>query len=297
MKKFFISLLLLPILVGAAVYDCFTFFNELDLLTLRLEELYNCVDHFVIVEARESFTGKPKPLYFAENAHRFKKYQDKIIHIVIEEFPDLSGNPEKDHWYREEYSRNAFLEGLKECRDDDIIFISDLDEIPSAEAMGRIQDYFKRLERIKGEKHRARSLYVCNLQMRLFAYQMNHENLYEWLGGAKATPYWMVKKHTPWGIKLYHHSHRAYTIENAGWHFSTMGGKEKALYKWVNTGPIHDNELWANELNRLSTDEHLLEVAYRRQLDHNTIPVPIDETFPKYFLENIDYFRSIGWVD
>ena len=61
------------------IFDVFTFYNELDLLELRMNILGDSVDYFVINEANITFTGKPKPLYFAENRKRFKKWEDKII--------------------------------------------------------------------------------------------------------------------------------------------------------------------------------------------------------------------------
>ena len=65
------------------VYDCVLFFNEPELLEIRLNELYDSVDKFVIVETIENFQGKLKPLYFEENRHLFKKFEDKIIHIAL----------------------------------------------------------------------------------------------------------------------------------------------------------------------------------------------------------------------
>ena len=55
------------------VYDCFIFYNELDLLEIRLKTLDSVVDHFVLVEATKTHRGKDKPLYFEENKERFKK--------------------------------------------------------------------------------------------------------------------------------------------------------------------------------------------------------------------------------
>jgi len=287
--------MMFQVILNAKVYDCFTFFNELDLLKIRLDELYDSVDHFVIVESTISFTGKSKPLYFAENAQQFEKYKDKITHIVIDYFPDLTGDAATDHWTREEYSRNSILRGLSGCNNDDVIFISDLDEIPSALVIPRITQYLAKLNNLnKKQKSKIKDeQFVCCLDMRLFMYQMNRENFMGWWGGSKAAPYWFVKKYTPWGIKLYHHKNHPYRIENAGWHFNTMGGKDKALYKWLNTGPLYDNEEALNELGR---QEQLLEQSYQGQVEYNTIPVPIDGSFPKYFLQNLDYFRSIGWV-
>ena len=72
------------------IYDCFIFFNELDLLEIRLSELYNYVDYFVIVEANKTFKGKSKPFYFEENKQKYKKYLDKIIHVKVYDMPKSS---------------------------------------------------------------------------------------------------------------------------------------------------------------------------------------------------------------
>ena len=63
------------------VYDCFPFFNELDLLEIRLDALYDEVDYFVISECDYTFSGLSKPFYFEDNKEKFSKYMDKIIHI------------------------------------------------------------------------------------------------------------------------------------------------------------------------------------------------------------------------
>ena len=68
------------------MYDCFTFKNELLLLDLRLHELSEAVDFFVLVEGTRSFTNRPKPLYFLENLERFKPFLDRIIHIIVDDF-------------------------------------------------------------------------------------------------------------------------------------------------------------------------------------------------------------------
>ena len=91
------------------IYDCFTFFNELDILDIRLQELYDTVDHFVLVEANQSHSGKPKEYIFENNKDRFEKYLDKIIHIKIDDFPDT-----KDSWVREKFQRYCINRGLTE---------------------------------------------------------------------------------------------------------------------------------------------------------------------------------------
>lgn len=106
------------------IYDTFMFFNELELLELRLNELNGVVDKFVLVEATRTFTNKPKPLYYAENKQRFSQFNDKIIHIIVDDSPD-SDNP----WVLDRYQKNCVGRGLRNAAPDDIVVFSDADEI------------------------------------------------------------------------------------------------------------------------------------------------------------------------
>ncbi len=110
------------------IYDCFTFFNELDLLEIRLNILDDYVDKFVLVEATKTHQGKEKPLYFLENKSRYAKFLDKIIHVVVKDYPEYDG---KSPWVLEHHQRDMILQGLKGCKPEDVILISDLDEIPT----------------------------------------------------------------------------------------------------------------------------------------------------------------------
>jgi len=110
------------------IYDCFTFFNELDLLELRLHILNDVVDKFVLVEATKTHSNIEKELYYQNNKKRFKKYSDKIIHIVVDKFPEYI-----DSWTFEKYQRDCIISGLKRCEPNDVIIISDADEIPNPE--------------------------------------------------------------------------------------------------------------------------------------------------------------------
>ena len=110
------------------IIDAVTFAWELDLLELRLNELAPVVDRFVIVESNRTHKGTLKPLYYAENAARFAQWHDKIVHIVCPLMDDGNGLPAIRR--REMTQRNAILDGVRDCADDDIILISDCDEIP-----------------------------------------------------------------------------------------------------------------------------------------------------------------------
>ena len=114
------------------VFDCFTFFNELDLLEVRFMELDAVVDKFVLVESNVTFAGVPKPLYFADSQSRFSDWCHKIVHVVVNDMP--LGN---DPWEREHHQRDAIIRGLRDATSADAAIISDADEIPSAGAIRR----------------------------------------------------------------------------------------------------------------------------------------------------------------
>lgn len=137
------------------IYDCFTFYNELDVLELRLKILDPFVDYFVLVEATKTHAGKTKPLYFKDNKSKFKRWEKKIIHVVVEDMPKpgkiyfnkfwkLSSVLGLGRWKPEIYQRNQIQRGLKNCKDEDIIIVSDLDEIPNPKKFDLLKEFVKR---------------------------------------------------------------------------------------------------------------------------------------------------------
>src|SRR6266446_2702387 len=118
------------------IYDCFTFFNELELLEIRLNELDNVVDKFVLVEGTVTFTNQPKELFFKDNSHLFKKFLPKIIHIIVNDSPNVFANP----WLIEEYQFNSILKGLTKAKKNDTILLSCVDEIPNADVILRYKN-------------------------------------------------------------------------------------------------------------------------------------------------------------
>ncbi|KKN20008.1 hypothetical protein LCGC14_0940010 [marine sediment metagenome] len=114
------------------IIDCFAFFNELDVLEIRLRELAPVVDCFVLSEATRTFSGKEKPLYYDENKERFAEFAHKIHHVVIY---DYEGIDVKDTWSMDWGQKQRGVDAmLRHCRpaDDDLILLSDCDEIPRA---------------------------------------------------------------------------------------------------------------------------------------------------------------------
>jgi beta-1,4-mannosyl-glycoprotein beta-1,4-N-acetylglucosaminyltransferase len=115
------------------IVDCFIFYNEIEILEYRINLLENIVDYFVLVECKKTFTYNDKDLYFDKIKHQHPFNNKKIIHLVIDDYP----NNTRDTWSNEYYQRNYIDIGIKNMSLDnqDIIIISDADEIPNPEIL------------------------------------------------------------------------------------------------------------------------------------------------------------------
>lgn len=215
--------------MNARIFDCFTFFKELDLLEIRLHELAPVVDHFVIVEATRTFSGEAKPLVFAENRQRFAAFNDKIIHVVVDEFP-----PARSAWDRESYQRRQIARGLTAAAPDDYIIISDVDEIPrrtalaDAVASGRAANAFT----IFGltEYHHRLNLHREGFTLWLGTRMMQRKTLRDIQAARKLKA--IPSKSAPWlnpiaravqSTGVFGKPVRFNLIENGGWHFTSIG--------------------------------------------------------------------------
>lgn len=217
-----------------AVIDLFYFNNELDVLEIRLNILDSVVDKFVIVEAHLTFSGVEKPLYYQENKERFSKWKDKIVHYVVEEgdqeiykqaiLSPNTGNGEH-YWVREFYQKEMAQKALLFCKDDDVVFISDVDEIWQPRlAQFNIQfGFFYKPKQLP------------------YMYYLNQRTDEDWLGwtGTVVGRYEDIKKGCINHIRT--DSMTPYTILNGGgWHFNSIGGKEKKREAFKH--PIYENE-------------------------------------------------------
>jgi beta-1,4-mannosyl-glycoprotein beta-1,4-N-acetylglucosaminyltransferase len=197
------------------IFDCFKFFNELELLELRLMTLDPVVDYFVLVEANLSHTGKPKEFIFDQNKEMFSKWMDKIIHVKVEDLPMYS---EGDIWKAENFQRNCIQRGLKDhVRFGDKVIISDVDEIPNPDTI---------LANLSGTNPIAMSQY-------LFYYHVNCLQNQRWGGSVMATyPYYG----SPQDLR---NRRTINPIPNGGWHYSFMGGPERVSIKVNNIAESH----------------------------------------------------------
>ena len=103
------------------VFDGILFYDEVSMLRLRLLALRDVVDHHIIVESNRTFTGKLKPLYFAENRHLFEEFLPRITHVVVEQMSNNYPGNTNDVWENEYYSRDAITAGLNIIEASDMV--------------------------------------------------------------------------------------------------------------------------------------------------------------------------------
>lgn len=242
--------------------DCFTYFNEDDLLWLRMNELKPLNPIHVIVESSFTHTGDPKPINF--NPERFRDFN--FIHLVVDDMPNNG-----DTWANEGHQRDCIMRVLKDLslNDDDVIFIGDLDEIPRVEA---VQYYDPRMN-------------VAGLCMDKYSCYLNLlEGEQNW-SVAKLCTYGMLKNTAPNKLR---NSGANFIINYAGWHMSFMGGVDKMLEKLdafahqeANTATLRDNLQYKYE-----TGQSLWHTDFWKFLK-------INSTFPKYLQENQHEFEHL----
>jgi beta-1,4-mannosyl-glycoprotein beta-1,4-N-acetylglucosaminyltransferase len=148
------------------VIDCFTFYNELALLKYRLTVLNEVVDTFIIVEAHQTYMGRKKPLFYGDNKDAFKEFNSKIVHIVVD-LPNTEENGRIDvkknnQWVNERCQRDSIQNGLDSLTllDNDIIIVSDLDEIPDPNTLAKIKANEIPIE----INSLVQDMYYCNLR-------------------------------------------------------------------------------------------------------------------------------------
>lgn len=275
-----------------AVYDCFTFFNELDILEIRLNILNDCVDWFVIAEATRTHSGMPKKLIFQENINRFSKFLNKIIYIEVDVYPEF-----KNSWTYENYQRNCISEKLIDCNDDDIIMISDVDEIPNPDVLNKLID----------TNH-----YICLLQDMCFFYVNYLSKKHSvWRGGTKLFKYSFLK-YNKFDERYISYNDTTFTyadnsgptltkarlyqnvkyVSNGGWHFSYLGGIKSILEKLKSFSHQElNNDFFANE-ERIIRCLESGEDFFQRP-NHTFSIVDNDHRLPNYLISNKEKYNHL----
>lgn len=129
---------------SALIIDGFPFNKEFDILKLRLNMYKDVVDYHIIIESKFTQTWKPKRLYFNERKEEFKEFAHKIIHIIIDHHPERLQGVVED-WNNEAYVREMIgKEGLLKVpnlKDEDMVFVTDVDELLDPDVIWYIKHY------------------------------------------------------------------------------------------------------------------------------------------------------------
>ena len=267
-----------------AIYDCFQFFDEEHILDLRLNILNEFVDFFVFVESTTDHQGKEKKLNF--DSKKFKKFNNKIIYIVVD---DTAEAIKKSHIggesLVEQHQRNSIMRGLKNCRDDDLIILSDVDEIPDPKKINLFDK---------------KSKYAVFSQ-KMFNYKINllNETENNWHGSKIClkkdlkSPQWLrnlkFKKYPFWRIdKL----RNLQIIENGGWHFSYLQSPENILKKIKSFAHGEFNKADFANLKNIKEKINMGKDIFDRRISYKK--VQIDDMFPKYIVDNKEKLKE--WI-
>jgi len=277
------------------VFDSFIFFNELELLEMRLNILDDVVDYFVLTESPFTVSGNEKPLYYQENKDMFGKFNDKIVHHITEEIPnDFNHMLEKSKFHvaykdpdpygtpminlpvrfqRALFNRNNSAFGIEKAgvTDDDLVITSDADEIVNPLLL---QD----LEWFNPSNH-----YVA--ECRAFYYKLNFLYQEDWMGSRLCT--WKHLKNTT--IDQHRQDHEnAHKIQDAGWHFSFLGNAENFKLKLASYEHTENNTDTVTR-NAEEKIESGLDPLGRGQTYK---AVPIDDSYPDYITRNQDKYAE-----
>ena len=294
------------------IFDCFMYFDEEIVLDVRLNTLDQFVDYFVIVESKFTHKGDKRDLKF--NPDKFEKFKDKIIYLVYNHQPseiekiNNEDSPDeiarKSLWnaiYRENGQRNYIEKGLKEANENDIILISDVDEIPN----------LKNIE----FKNISKKIILFKQNMFYYKFNLHLPNLIwtgtkgcrkkdlinpQWLRNIKDRKYSFFRLDTFFSKNKYRSVRR---IIDGGWHFTNIKNAEAIEHKlksYLHHGEFDLNPLSITQINEiikkkyaiydLSVDKTKSKIGSRNKLKKFEL-----DRLPKYIQENKNNFKE--WID
>ena len=265
--------------INNKIIDCFIFYNELDLLTYRLNILNSVADYFIIVESTHTFVGKEKQLFFNDNKHLFEAFNEKIIHIIVDDFPSKELCNGDKVWQNEYFQRNAISRGLNELDTvlelNDMIIISDIDEIPNPHTIYDLKN-----------KQLVNNINI--LQMDLYYYNLNTKFTTPW-NLCKIMSYQKYKE-----LGMICSTIRSIDcpiILNGGWHLSYFGDPNFIKNKIEN---FSHQELNTSKFTNLENIEEKIKNftdLYERENDIKKIDIENNNNLPpKYDVYLVKYY-------
>ena len=294
------------------IFDCFMYFDEEIVLDVRLNTLDQFVDYFVIVESKFTHKGDKRDLKF--NPDKFEKFKDKIIYLVYNHQPseiekiNNEDSPDeiarKSLWnaiYRENGQRNYIEKGLIEANENDIILISDVDEIPNLENIE-----FKKI---------SKKIILFKQNMFYYKFNLHLPNLIwtgtkgcrkkdlinpQWLRNIKDRKYSFFRLDTFFSKNKYRSVRR---IIDGGWHFTNIKNAEAIEHKlksYLHHGEFDLNPLSITQINEIIKKKHAI---YDLSVDKTKSKIGSGnklkkfelDKLPKYIQENKNNFKE--WID
>ena len=267
------------------IYDCFMYWDEDLLLDLRMNILNKVVDYFVIVEGNKTWQNNKKKFKF--KIEKFKKFRKKIIYIKVSDLPDG-----KNPWIRENFQRNCISRGLKKAREEDLIMISDLDEIPNPNVIKLFQ----------------LSMRYAVFQQKLYYYKLNLQSETDplWLGTRICikkylkSPQWLrelkFKKRPFWRVDKLRLNN---ILKNGGWHFCNLKSPKKLLYKYKNVCETNDQFIFKNKIPK----KYLNEKSIKKNIEKQSSIIgrkekfnvqKLNNSFPSYLIKNKKFYSK--WI-
>ena len=265
------------------IYDCFQYYNEEHIVELRFNILDKFVNKFVVVESTVNHQGESRKLHFDVN--KYKKFKNKINYIIVDDTPE---NIKKPHQGGEspveQHQRNSIVKGIKDAEENDLIILSDVDEIPD---LNKLNEFDKNNYAVFSQK--------------MFMYKLNLLNLKEnnWHGSKMClkkkfkSPQWLrnlkFKKYPFWRIDKIRNMQ---IINNGGWHFAYLQSPENISKKIKSFahGEFNKDEFVDIEKigERINNNKDIFNRGF------NLKKINIDEAFPDYILKNQNIFKD--WI-
>ena len=294
------------------IYDCFMYFDEDLLLDLRLNTLDKYVKKFVITEATYTHNGNKKKLKFDIN--KFKKFKDKISYHVVDEQPKnilglIDGESKEKRgeklilngMARDYFQRENLIKGLSDILDDDIVLISDLDEIPNLQNLNLFE--------IKNNTYifeQAIFYYKLNLIYDDFVWQGTRGTKYknfispQWLRNIKGKNYPKWRLDTFFSKKKYSN---LIFIKNGGWHFTCLKTPEQLQKKLLNFAHHYEFEesgLKLDDIKKIIREKRIIYDYKADQKEYkwsskSTLKKADTIVLPPYVASNLDIFKN--WLD
>ncbi len=291
------------------IYDCFMYFDEDMILDLRLNLLDKYVKKFVITESTFLHSGNKKKLNF--NYKNFSKFKNKIEYIVIDQPPedlriiDKNDNQEiknskmlDNSLKRENHQRNGLIKGLKDAYDEDLVIVSDVDEIPNLKL-------FKYKNKI--------SLFV----QKMFYYKFNlQQPNFKWLGSRACKKkdlkscQWLRnikgKSYPLWRLDTFF-SKKKYMnidfIEDGGWHFTCIKNPKDLHYKlsnFLHHVEYEESGIKVDEVENLVNQkkilyDHKADMRAKKYTGGSSLQKVPFEVLPEYITSNLDMYKE--WLD